>query len=136
MSSDIRFDPYAVELDEGKRKELINNLAEPITSRGMGPAAIFLLEMTKPLTWIGTQFAYGFAPFFVAFIKEELFFEYTKLFSDRENVEALIQRIEALMDEMEREKKRKQEGKGWKERILSGFRGHKKALDKKGEKGK
>jgi len=95
-------------------------------SRGLETAAIFTLEVTKPLSWIGLQFILGISPVFAPFINEQLFYEYSKLFSERINVEVLIQRIEQLRNEKELEEKRKKgnTSKNLKHRLL-GFRGKK-----------
>jgi len=95
-------------------------------SRGLETAAIFTLEVTKPLSWIGLQFVLGISPVFAPFINEQLFYEYSKLFSERINVEVLIQRIEQLRNEKELEEKKKKgnTSKNLKDRLL-GFRGKK-----------
>jgi len=108
--------------------ELIEKFAKEVMSRGLETAAIFTLEVTKPLSWIGLQFILGVSPVFAPFIDEQLFYEYSKLFSDRRNVEALIQRIEQLRNEKELEEREKKgaASKNLKERLLD-LRGRKNA---------
>ena len=126
MSSEARFDPYGVELSDEKKRELIEKFAKEVMSRGLETAAVFTLEVTKPLSWIGLQFILGISPVFAPLINEQLFYEYSKLFSDRGNIELLIQRIEQLRDEKELEEKKMKgtTSRNLKERLL-GFRGRK-----------
>ncbi len=98
LSSDIRFDPYSVELTNERKWELIDNFAREVMDRGLDTEAIFTLEFTKPISWIGIQFVMAISPIFVPLINNQKFYEYFKLFQDRGNAEVLIQRIEQLRD--------------------------------------
>jgi hypothetical protein len=122
LSSDVRFDPYAVELSEETKRELIDNIAEGAMSRELEAGVVFFFELTKPLSWIGIQFILAFSPLFLPFVNEQKFYEYAKLFEDRRNIEALIQRIERLRDGKELEEKKRSGSKSLKDRLL-GFGG-------------
>lgn len=111
LSSEEHSDRADFELSEDRKRELIDKLAKWVQSRGLETATIFTLELIKPLSWIGLQFLLGVSPIFIPLVDEKTFNDYTLLFEDRENLEAVLQRVEKLRDEREHEEKLKNEAK-------------------------
>ena len=64
--------------------------------RNLCAPAIIFLEMHKPLASIGAQAALATAPFTVPFFGFEAINNYSRLFSNRQNVEKLLLKIEEL----------------------------------------
>ncbi|HHY12437.1 MAG TPA: hypothetical protein GX529_07390 [Firmicutes bacterium] len=92
-------------IDEKRRDELLDAIAKKIKQYGLAVPAIFFLEMNKPFSYIGGQAMHFFAPVVGVFF--ETFEDYAYFFDDRQNVELLIQRIEAIAMEEEEEKRQR-----------------------------
>ena len=94
-------------IDDERRDEIIEAMANQIVRFGMTVPAIFFLEMSKPLSFIGGQAMHFFAPIVGVFF--DTFEDYAFFFDNRDNVELLIQRLElAAMEEKAKEKKAKE----------------------------
>ncbi|MGI6620786.1 MAG: hypothetical protein ACOX35_04950 [Bacillota bacterium] len=91
-------------IDEKRRDEIVEAIAQKAKQYGLAVPAIFFLEMNKPLSYIGGQVMHFFSPMIGVFF--ETFEDYAYFFDDRKNVELLIQRIEAIAMEEEEERKR------------------------------
>ena len=83
------------ELTEEEEQKLINNIAKIVVDKGLEAPAIMFLEVTRPLSFIASQLA------IVALGPLQWLFElegpkYTGLFMKKENVNRIIERIEAL----------------------------------------
>lgn len=87
-------DLWAEELTEEQTAALIERAAEQIEKRGLNTAAVLMLEMHKPLAFVGAQTAIAFSPFIVPFLGFDGVNDYTRLFSKRENIERLLDRLE------------------------------------------
>lgn len=94
---------FSEPIDEKRRDEIIEAIARKVQQFGMVVPAIFFLEMNKPLSYIGGQAMHFFAP--IASILFSTFEDYAYFFDDRNNVELLIQRLEALAQEEEEQRK-------------------------------
>lgn len=103
---------YATELSSERAAYLIEKLAQWIVSHRLETPAIMFLESMKPLSFIGSQMwlMYG-VPMLGVAIDEHLTSEFGLLFENRENVEALIRKVETLAREADkkREEKEKEE---------------------------
>ena len=100
---------YATELPPERAEYLIDKLAQWVTNHRLETPAIMFLESVKPLSFIGSQMwlMYG-VPMLGIVVDEHQTSEFGLLFENRENVEALIKRIEMLAREAdEKRKKRK-----------------------------
>lgn len=104
---------YATELKQERAKQLIEKLAVWVVEHGLETPAILFLESMKPVSFVGSQFflMYG-VPYFGLMFDERTIAEYGLLFENRENVEALIRRIEELAREADKKKGKKKEEKG------------------------
>lgn len=96
-------------IDQKRRDELIDAIANRIDQFGMLVPAIFFLEMNKPLSYIGGQAMHFFAPIVGVFFGT--FEDYAYFFEDRKNVELLIQKLESLSEKDEDERRKQKEAK-------------------------
>jgi hypothetical protein len=100
---------------------LIDGLAGRVVRMGLVVPAILFLESSKPLSFLGSQVMVFFEPFVTTFFTAEAYTRASRLMEDRENVELLIQRIEALEAEAQevraREKRARKEQKKTKGRT-------------------
>lgn len=95
---------FSEPIDEKRRNEIVDAIAKKIKQFGMLVPAIFFLEMHKPFSYIGGQAMHFFAPVVGVFF--DTFEDYAYFLDDRQNVELLIQRLEALAMEEEDERKK------------------------------
>jgi len=103
---------YATELSPERADYLIDKLANWIISHKLETPAILLLESVRPLSFIGSQMwlMYG-VPLLGMVVDERESSEYGLLFEDRENLEALIRKIETRAREADKRKKEREESK-------------------------
>ena len=87
---------WSTDLTEEETAALIEKAANEVARRNLHTPAILFLEMNKPLAYIGANASLVFAPFAVPFLGFDFVNDYSRLFSSRENVERLIQKIEEL----------------------------------------
>lgn len=107
--------PAEIELTPQQEEELIEKLAQFIVEHKMETPAILFLETLKPLSFVGSTFAMVYVTPFLDIYGLNIN-RYAMLFQKRENVERLLQRIEALIEESDRLKKEEKEKKKGKER--------------------
>ena len=77
-------------------KEFIRSIASRIHQSGFITPAIFFLELTEPLSLIGSHAMIFFGPIINAFINTEDYYKAAEIFEKSENIELLIQEIENL----------------------------------------
>ncbi len=78
--------------------QLLHKVAELCVRRGLGVPAVLMLEMCKPLNYVGSQ-ALAFAgPFVQAFVSAEKYYRLAELLEDRKNVEVLLREIELALE--------------------------------------
>lgn len=92
------FDLWKEPLTDEERDQLLDKAADEIHKRKLEMPAVLFLEMHKPLANIGSHAAVAFAPFLVPFLGFDSVNNYSRLFSTRENIELLIQRLEKRGD--------------------------------------
>ncbi len=93
------FDLWKEPLTEEERDALLDKASGEILKRKLEMPAILFLEMHKPLAYIGSHAALAFSPFLVPIVGFDNVNNYTRLLSDRKNVELLMQRLEAHVAE-------------------------------------
>ena len=81
-------------------KEFIRNIAARIHKSGFITPAVFFLELTKPLSLIGSHVMIFFGPIINAFINAEGYYKAAELFEEPANVELLIREIEKLENDV------------------------------------
>jgi len=74
--------------------------------------AIFFLESMKPLSFVGSQAMHFFEPFVNAFFTVRDYERFALLMERRENLEALLVKIEVRDDEARQEEKDSKNRKG------------------------
>ena len=77
----------------------IERIAKRIYNSGFITAAVFTLEMVKPLDLLGSHTMIFFGPLVGAFIKADGYYKAAELFEEPSNVELLISRLEQLEQE-------------------------------------
>jgi hypothetical protein len=78
---------------------LIEKVAAAVVAKGMATPAIFLLESSKPLSFLGSQALHFLEPFVRSLFDTVTYTRVAKALEDRKNVERLLVRVEALEDE-------------------------------------
>lgn len=84
------------DLTEEETEALVEKAAREVHRRGLATPAILMLEMHKPLAGVLGHASVVAAPFAVPFLGFDVFHNYRRLFSNRENIERLLRRIELL----------------------------------------
>ena len=87
---------YTQPLTEEETENIVEKTASEIVRRGLQTPAILFLEMHKPLSGVMGHASVAFAPFALPFVGFDRYADLSRLISSRENVERLLQRIEAL----------------------------------------
>ncbi|MBI2874555.1 MAG: hypothetical protein HYY09_05670 [Firmicutes bacterium] len=82
------------ELSPGRREELLQSLARRVGSLGLATPALFLLHSHRPLSFLGSQSLFFFAPILGVFFDPGRIEEYGRLLSDRGNIDRLIELLE------------------------------------------
>ena len=77
-------------------QKIISNLAREIVNRGMSVPAIFFLESTKYISFIGSQFLVFLGPIATCFINNRKYYDFTKILDKKSNIEFLLTEIERL----------------------------------------
>jgi len=90
---------------------ILDTVATKIVRRSLGVPAIFFLESSKPLSFLGSQVLVFFEPFVKTFFEVKSYERFCLLVEDRENVEKLIQKIEDCEEKLKEEKKQLKEEK-------------------------
>ena len=75
-------------------KNLLSDFAKSIYERSLSVPAIFFLESTKYLAFVGSQFLVFLGPVVTSFINEKKYYQIQNLLEDRQNIEFLIDEIE------------------------------------------
>ncbi|MCC7141826.1 MAG: hypothetical protein IT349_06950 [Candidatus Eisenbacteria bacterium] len=89
--------------------ELIDKVAERIVLMNLTAPAVFFLESSKPLSYVGSQALVFLEPFIKTFLNLAYYDRFVALMEDRGSVERLIARIEErdeTLQQQERERKR------------------------------
>jgi hypothetical protein len=89
------FDFWEADLTEEETVALLDQAESEIRKRKLVTPAILALEMHKPLCFVGAHMAMASAPFLVPIFGFSFVNNYSRLLLKRENVEMLIQRLEA-----------------------------------------
>jgi hypothetical protein len=94
-------------------EKLLDAVAERVVRMGMAVPAIFFLESTKPLSYIGSQALVFLEPFVKSFLNLASYDRFVALLEDRRSIERLLRKIEdrdeqARDDEKERKRQEKE----------------------------
>ena len=128
--------PLPKQMTESEADEaLLDAVAGRVVRMGLAVPAIFFLESTKPLSYVGSQALVFLEPFVKSFLNLASYDRFTAMLEDRRNVEKLLVRIEkmdeeARIKEKEEKRRRREEAReqarlgptrkpGWKQRVRS-----------------
>jgi hypothetical protein len=85
--------------DAEQEEELLRKIAERVVRMGLAIPAVFFLESSKPLSFIGSQALVFFEPFVKAFLNLKSYDRFASMMEERKNVERLIRVIEEMEDD-------------------------------------
>jgi len=77
-------------------QKMISNLAQEIVDRGLSVPAIFFLESTKYISFIGSQFLVFLGPIATCFINNKKYYNFSEILEKRGNIDFLINEIERI----------------------------------------
>ena len=77
-------------------QKIISDLANDIVQRGLSVPAIFFLESTKYVSFIGSQFLVFLGPIATCFINNQKYYDFTTLLEKKSNIDFLINEIERI----------------------------------------
>ena len=77
-------------------KNILSKFAHRIVNKGMTVPALFFLESTKYVSFVGSQFLVFFGPIITSFVNSEKYYNISELLEDRRNVEFLLDEIERI----------------------------------------
>lgn len=98
--------PAKKKLDDMTEEELLDAVAKRVVGMRLAVPAVFFLESTKPLSFLGSQLLIFLQPFVQAFLTIRSYERFSHMMEDRQNVENLIQRMELMDEEVRAEEKR------------------------------
>ena len=76
--------------------EIISNLADDIVKRGLSVPAVFFLESTKYVSFIGSQFLVFLGPIATCFINNKKYYNFSTILEEKSNIDFLIGEIERI----------------------------------------
>ncbi len=77
-------------------RQFLEKIAKKIHKHGLVTPAVFFLEMTKPLSLLGSHFLVFFGPIINSFIRSENYYRTVEVFEEPKNVELLLTMIEEI----------------------------------------
>tara|TARA_B100000029_G_C17495967_1_gene930878 strand:- start:80 stop:355 length:276 start_codon:yes stop_codon:yes gene_type:complete len=77
-----------------KEKDILNTYADKIVERNLSVSAIFFLESTKYISFVGGQFLVFLGPITTLFINDKQYYDFVKIIEKKDNIEYLINQIE------------------------------------------
>jgi hypothetical protein len=77
-------------------QKIISDLANDIVQRGLSVPAVFFLESTKYVSFIGSQFLVFLGPIATCFINNQKYYNFTTLLEEKSNIDFLINEIERI----------------------------------------
>ena len=89
---------------KNNEKDILNGFAIKIVERNLSVAAIFFLESTKYVSFVGSQLLVFFGPIITSFVNSEKYYNISELLEDRKNVEFLLDEIERIDLEIQNNK--------------------------------
>lgn len=81
-------------LEEKEKETLLNSIAERIVKMRLSDVAIFLLESSKPISFLSSQFLIFLRPFISVYFSPNTYDKFVEILQDRKNIERLIKLIE------------------------------------------
>ncbi|MCD6233740.1 MAG: hypothetical protein J7K63_01705 [Candidatus Marinimicrobia bacterium] len=94
--------------EKDKKQVMADKIAQAIVRRRMSVPAVFFIQTFKPMNFIGSQAVVFFGPVLESFFPSSDIYGLAEFMEERENVERLMERIEALESEKEPEPEKKE----------------------------
>ena len=93
-----QIDKYSLHSEFLKKEDIlfIESVAKKIYDSGLVTPAVFFLEMSKPLSLIGSHALIFLGPILNAFIQSENYYRAAQVFEDHNTVDILIEMIEDM----------------------------------------
>tara|TARA_X000001036_G_C19981427_1_gene522384 strand:+ start:47 stop:316 length:270 start_codon:yes stop_codon:yes gene_type:complete len=85
-------------------QNILSKFASRIVDKGMTVPVLFFLESTKYVSFIGSQMMVFFGPILTSFINSEKYYNFSELLEDRNNIDYLLNEIERIDLEVQRNK--------------------------------
>ena len=79
-----------------KEKLLLNDFAIKIVEKKMSVPAIFFLESTKYISFIGSQFLVFLGPIATCFINNKKYYNFAEILEKKSNIDFLLNEIERI----------------------------------------
>lgn len=79
-------------------EQLIERVAQRLVELRMGAPALFMLEATRPLSFVASQAMIVFEPIVGAIFNVAEYRQFQQMMEDRANIDRLMNRIEELED--------------------------------------
>ena len=93
----LSFNSHSSELSlTPEDRQFLEKIARKIHQHGLVTPAVFFLEMSKPLSLLGSHFLVFFGPIINAFIRSENYYRTVQVFEEQKNVELLLRMIEEI----------------------------------------
>lgn len=86
-------------LTSDETRRLVDSIARQIVARRLEVPALLLIEMNRPLSFVASQALLCAMPMVGPIVGAERIAGLSKLLNDRENIDTLLSRIEALAAE-------------------------------------
>ena len=103
-----------------KEMEMIDKFAQWIVDSELEAPSLTLLHMIRPLARIGGDLAYFYLGAFIPLL-DNYGYDFLDTFEKKENVELLIQKVDRLSRERDKEKREKR-GPGFLDKVKQVFR--------------
>ena len=81
---------------KNNEKDILNDFAIKIVERNLSVVAIFFLESTKYISFIGSQFLVFLGPISTMFVNDKKYYQFINIIEKKENIEYLINQIENI----------------------------------------
>lgn len=93
-----QYDKYLLHSNTLEERDIlfIQSIAKKIYNSGLVTPAVLFLEMSKPLSLIGSHTLIFFGPILNAFIQSEDYYRAAQVFEDSNTVDILLQMIEEM----------------------------------------
>jgi len=76
--------------------KIISNLAKDIVDKGFAVPAIFFLESTKYISFIGSQLLVFIGPFATCFVNNQKYNNFVEILEKKGNIDFLVNEIERI----------------------------------------
>ncbi len=95
MAEDPSVDVYAEAHDPARQREVLARVAERLIARRLTAPAIFVLESSRPLSFVASQALVFFQPIVQGLLGVKDYAVFAAAIEDRANIEWLIGELEA-----------------------------------------